>query len=340
MKPMKKAIMIVSIVIGSILLILLGARLYFRLPVYDYYSASEKGFEIPGLSDGFVAQGLDYDDRGYFWMTGYMNDGTASPIYMVEKESGELKKTVYLANEDGSAYTGHAGGIAVSWDYVYVAGGSDRCIYAYSAEALANAADGASVPALGKIDTKVSDEDYLEPACLYIDDNYNHLYVLEFYREPEYPTPAAHKMTTPAGDFNQAMAVAFPLDFEEGTFGVDPIPTCAISLPDHVQGMCMDESSLYLSTSWGVSFSHIYQYSMSTMRNQQSKITFLGTEMPLYYLDSACLLKDYKIPPMSEEIVVVDGKLYTMCESASNKYIFGKLTSAQWCYATNLSEMD
>ena len=35
---------------------------------------------------------------------------------------------------------------------------------------------------------------------------------------------------------------------------------------------------------------------------------------------------------------VNDGKLYTMCESATNKYIFGKFTSAKYCYATDLSK--
>ena len=41
---------------------------------------------------------------------------------------------------------------------------------------------------------------------------------------------------------------------------------------------------------------------------------------------------------MAEEIAAVDGKLYTMCESATNKYIFGKFTSAKYCYATDLSK--
>ena len=64
----------------------------------------------------------------------------------------------------------------------------------------------------------------------------------------------------------------------------------------------------------------------------------LGMELPLYALDSGALLEDGVIAPMSEEIVIVDGKLYTMCESASDKYIFGKFTSAKWCYATDVEE--
>ena len=51
------------------------------------------------------------------------------------------------------------------------------------------------------------------------------------------------------------------------------------------------------------------------------------------------LEKDYKIAPMSEEIVLVGGKTYVMCESASDKSIFGKLTSANFCYATDLEKI-
>ena len=339
MKPLKLVILIVACLLAFVLLVLLAARLYFRLPVYDYYRASEKAFEIPGLSDGFVPQGMDYDSRGYFWVTGYMDDGSASPIYVVEKESGELAKTMYLANEDGTIYNGHAGGIAISWDYVYIAGGADQCIYAYSVEDLLAAEDGASVKARGSISTKLSDEDGVNVACLYVDDRYQYLYALEFYRDPQYQTPESHKMTTPAGDYNQALALAFPLNYEEGVLGVDPAPKFAISLPDKVQGMCMDEDSIYLSTSWSVSNSYIYRYDKVNFTENESKLACRGAEIPLYYLDSNHLLNEYKIPPMSEEIVIVDDRLYTMCESACNKYFFGKLTSGKWCYSTNLFDM-
>ena len=117
-RTLKRAHRTIAILILIFFVALLLGRLYFRLPVSDYYKASEKGFEIPGLNDGFVPQGLDYDGQGYFWTTGYMNDGSASPVYIVEKESGALQKTLRLAKEDGSDYTGHAGGIAVTPDFV------------------------------------------------------------------------------------------------------------------------------------------------------------------------------------------------------------------------------
>ena len=34
-----------------------------------------------------------------------------------------------------------------------------------------------------------------------------------------------------------------------------------------------------------------------------------------------------------------DGKLVTMCESASHKYWFGLLTGGQFCYMTDLNKM-
>ena len=95
-------------------IVLLGARAYFRHSVSDYYRASEKTFQIAGLSDGFVPQRMDFDERSEcFFVTGYMDDGSASPIYLVEKESGELKKTVRLATEEGATFGGHAGGLSV-----------------------------------------------------------------------------------------------------------------------------------------------------------------------------------------------------------------------------------
>lgn len=47
---------------------------------------------------------------------------------------------------------------------------------------------------------------------------------------------------------------------------------------------------------------------------------------------------EFKLAPLAEEILVVDGKLYTMCEAATDKYIFGKFTSAKYCYATDISK--
>ena len=43
-------------------------------------------------------------------------------------------------------------------------------------------------------------------------------------------------------------------------------------------------------------------------------------------------------PPMAEELVYLDGKIYIMNESACNKYIFGKFTYGYHVYAFKYAE--
>lgn len=336
---MKKAGKIIGIVLGCLVclvaLVLLGARLFFRLPVGDYYAASEKTFIIPGLSDGFVAQGLEYDDaNGIFLVDGYQKDKSASPIYFVKNNAKKPEKKINMLLTDGSAYTGHAGGIAASGDYVYVADGGKHRLLVYDYKELQAAQDNDSVKAIGYFMTEVSENDYVGPAFVTISGD--RMIVGEFYRDVDYPTPDSHKFTTKAGDFEQALAVEYCLD-AAAEFGISAEPVKVYTLPDQAQGMCINDGNLYVSTSWGTSKSHVLAYSEGKVQ-EQGTVNLLGRELPLYSLDSASLFFDGKMAPMSEEIVILDGKMYTMCESASNKYIFGKFTSAKWCYATDLKE--
>lgn len=314
-------------------LILLAARLYFRIPVRDYYKASEHGFLIPDCNRGFVAQGIAYDEEmGRFLVNGYQKDNIASPIYIIAPGARKPDKTIRMAMPDGSDYTGHAGGIARYGDYIYVADGSEHRLLVFLSQSIYDATDESSVAAIGTFDTAVSDTDYVGPAFVTVDGD--RLVTGEFYRNPNYQTPKSHKFTTLAGDYQQALAVEYKLD-GQSQYGIVPVPVKAYTLPDLAQGMCLDRGKIYVSTSWGTALSHIYQYEESKLQ-LQGNIALLGMELPLYALDSAALLADRSIAPMSEEIVIVDGKLYTMCESASNKYIFGKFTSAKWCYATDV----
>lgn len=314
-------------------MVLLGARLYFRLPVRDYYKASERGFLIPDCNRGFVAQGIAYDgETGRFLVNGYQKDHVASPIYIIAPGARKPDRTIRMAEPSGADYTGHAGGIARYGDYIYVADGGGRRLLVFSSQSIYEAADGERVAAIGAFDTAVSDTDYIGPAFVTVDGD--RLVTGEFYRDPNYQTPESHKFTTLAGDYQQALAVEYRLS-GEALYGIEPVPVKAYTLPDLAQGMCFDGGRIYVSASWGTALSHIYQYDESGLQ-LQGNIALLGAELPLYALDRGALLSDGVIAPMSEEITVVDGKLYTMCESASNKYIFGKFTSAKWCYATDV----
>lgn len=338
----KKPLLIILIALGSLIallgLVLVGAIGYFKLPVASYYAASDKAFVIPDIMEGYVPQGMHYcEDEQTLLLSGYRADGAASPIYVVEageQDHGKLLHKVTLKNEDGTDFVGHGGGIAKYGDFVYVAG-DEAVLYVYSYADIMAAENGGSVKCKGSISLKYSEQDYLIPAFVTV--YKDTLFVGEFYREEVYPTPESHHVTTAAGDTNYAIGVSFALsELEE--FGVVNVPMAAYSLPKQVQGMTVVGDCVYLSTSWGVSFSHILEYDMSKLPTQGSMSVF-GITVPLFVMDSASLIKDHKIAPMSEEMVILDGKLHVLSESASNKYIFGRLTGGKWCYATDMEKM-
>lgn len=329
--PLKTILIILLCIVGFIGLLLLGARAYFRLPISEYYKNSEKAFVIPGLNDGMVHQGLSYDrETDSFFITGYRTDGKASQVSIVSKSDGKEVKRLNLANEDGSIFKGHVGGISVYGNYVYVADGKGLAVF-NKADFVA-ASFGDSVKSVGTFNTSVKD-DYIRVAFTHVEGDT--IYVGEFFRNANYPTPDTHKYTTAAGDENTALIVAYKLD-GAAPLGISGTVERAYSVTSLVQGMCFDaDGKIYLSTSYAVAFSHVYGYDAT---KREGNITVLGQTVPLYVLDSSTMICDIKLAPMSEEIVIVDGKLFTMCEAATNKYIFGKFTSAKYCYATDLSK--
>ena len=345
-KKPRRALIIVLITLAVLVLVvgltLLGGRLYFRLVVGDYYAASEPAFEIPGLASGFVPQGLAYDaeSRGYF-VGGYMNrSGAASPVFAVDAGTGEIRAWATLATEDGEAWTGHAGGLAVWADNVYVAAGGGLDLF--DREAILAVHEGEPVQRLGHLDVRLSEGDPLRVAWVDIkeDEDGALLTVGEFYRDPGYLTPDTHKFEGPSGERLQALAVTYRLSED----GLSLTPVRAWALPDLVQGCTFHDGKIWLSTSWGVSFSHIAAYDLAVLEDPSrlgaiATLAVDGADVPLYALDSAARTLDYKIAPMAEENVFVNGKLLTMCESASRKYYFGLLTGGQWCYATDLGKM-
>ncbi len=322
--------------LAIIVAILLGGVIgYLKLPVIDYYNASRKAFEIPEINNGYVPQGLHYDqENGLFIMSGYIKDGSASPIYVVDGD-GEMITKVTLKNPDGTVYCGHGGGVAVGEQFMYVTGGEKGSINVYDYDAVLNAERGAIIDCLGEFSLNKGDEDYVGTSFVTVVGD--RLITGEFYRDESYPTAENHKFTTLAGDYNQALAIEFSLD-GSSEFGINPKPVKAYSMPDQVQGLTIHDGKIYLSTSWGLSFSHIHEYREDALQ-YQTNITLLGHDLELYAMDSASKSNDYKIAPMSEEIAFVGGELYVHCESASDKYIFGKLTGANYIYKTDLSKM-
>lgn len=330
-KGAKVLIIIVCIILALVLIVFVGARIYFRGPAKEYYAHSEKAFKIPDIDKNFIPQGIAFNEAdNCFLVTGYMKNDNPNPIYVLDKD-GNLINKVVLIDENGADFYCHAGGISIYNDYVYVAGCQDKSLYVFSYDEVKN---NSIANLIGEFSTKISNDDYLNIDFTTIYDG--KIVLGEFFREENFQTLPSHKINTNGGDYNQAIALVYELGDFDDTYGIDPEPKFAYSIKDLVQGMAVNDGKIYTSSSYAVAQSSICEYDLGLLSSSQT-IDILGfSQIPLYELDSSVLTKEYVFPPMAEEIEFVDGKMYTMCESASNKYFFGKLTSHNYCYSTNL----
>lgn len=299
-----------NLMIGLLILILVILVVLFAgvtVKYWDYYKNADARFVIPGLSDNVVPQGFDMLEDGTYLMCGYMSDDTASRVYIRDPAGKTYFSRLYF--EDGSAYLKHAGGICHNGDYVYLAGDDGVDVFL-----LSDLMKGEDAYMLGTIPTG-----HDMAFCSFYD---GYLFAGNFYFPEHYETPAHHRITTPAGDQNTSLITVFRAD-EALEFGIDPNAVAAISAPDKVQGMCFTEDGIVLSISWSLTDSNLLYYSGDCERT--GTVEVLSGEVPLYYLDSANLVHTVVLPPMSEELVYRNGSVEVMCESACNKYIFGKL---------------
>ena len=322
MKALKITGKVLLYILVTVIVLLILLRLGVTVFYFDYFNHSESEFLIPGLTSAWVPQGFDYvEEDELYLMSGYMSDGTASRVY-VRNDNGETH-FVELKNADGSDYTRHSGGVCQNGEFVYVAGKNGVEVFRYE-----DFMNGGVATNIGKIEA-----DYSIAYCTF----YNgYLLAGNFYYEKTYETPAEHRITTPAGDANTALITIYKAD-ETAAFGIDPTPVAAISTPGKVQGICFtSDEEIVLSTSYSVSSSHLYYHHIDTSRS--ATITVCDTQVPLYYLDSATLTETVTLPPMSEELVYKDGRVYILCESACNKYIYGKFIRGYQVFSYSTDE--
>ncbi len=308
---------ILAWLLGILLALLLVFHLGVTIMYYDFFGNSDSAFRIPGLTTGFVPQGFHYlEDQQIYLMSGYMKDHSSARIYI--RDANGKNYFVELRNSDGSAYDEHAGGVTVNGDFVYLPGKMGVDVFR-----LSEIMNSKTVNSIGKIAGE-----YDTDCCTF----YNgYLFVGDFYHPETYETPIAHRVTTPAGDENKAIIAVYKAS-DTAEFGVDPQPVAAISIREKVQGIGFTEDGqIVLSTSYGFASSYLWFYEPEDSR--QGSVELMGREVPLYYLDSANLAHSVEMPPMSEEVVCRDGKVYVLFESACTKYKYGNLIRGTHVFA-------
>lgn len=306
-KIVGKVCVIALCAIVSLALLVIGGLNVAKFVIYsEYYSIRTNVCKNPGLSDGFVCQGIcAYEQEGKFLVSGYMKDHSASRIYVTDKKNDSYY--VCVTYDGGKEFTGHAGGMAISGDYAYVA--SDDNLYAISVSSLLNAQNGDSVEAEKVIPVNN------QASFVYADDEY--IYVGEFHDGNAYVTD--HPYETPDGMQYAIVSRYAAADVALYDNATAPAPDKVYSIRNKVQGICFTpDGKVVLSTSYGLTDTVYYVYNEADAVN--SGKTFDGA--PVYYLNDC--VQQISGPAMGEDLDYYDGKIITMSESASNKYLFGK----------------
>lgn len=316
---------VIGVIVGIALIAVVALNIYMRVAFAPFFDRAESPFDIPGVNTGFVPQDLDHVEADDSWLfSGYMADHSPSPLYR-RTADGTITK-FYVSLPDGSPYDGHGSAITTNEQYAYLA--CEEGYLVIPMDDLLFAEDGASVQATEKVDVDLS------PAFMNIEQG--QLLLGNFYYPNDYETPENHHITTPDGTENPAVMYAFAADpAEPGRFLT--VPDNVFSIPGMVQGTCItDDGRIVLSVSYGIAPSHLLAYNVNLAAPDGTFTTGSGDEVELFCLDSRNLTEDLVGPPMQEGIESHDGRVYTTDESASNKYIFGKLCGAGRVYAVQL----
>lgn len=260
----------------------------------DYYSMREVICTNHGMNDNYVSQGTAVTDDGKYLLTsGYMSDKTHSRVYLTEIATDETK--FIKLEKNGKVFKGHAGGVAVTGNTIFVA--SESFVYTLD---LQNALkEETEIVAISE-GFAVENND-----ASFIFSDKTHVYVGEFIDGEDSENIVYNNVT-----YN-----AIVEKYEIGNYTT---PVACYAIPDKIQGFAIDDrGGIMLSSSYGLTTSHFYYYKEVVSTDlKRNGVSIYVCETPTYIVNG---------PAMSEDLDYYDGKFYTNYESSCNKYIWGKL---------------
>lgn len=303
------------------------ALVYYYSETYSsFFNTAKTEFEIPGLEEGFVPQGMEYEKvNDIFLVSGYMANGSASRLYIIDNEN-EVKYVTFTF--ENKPYKEHAGGVTSDGYGLWIVGDS-TVNYLHLSELL-NAQNGDEL----SIMSSFSAPNGADFVTIYD----GKLIVGEFHREGNYNRDSSHEIITSSGKVNKAVSFAYEID-NNGDCGLRTLnPIFAISTTSLVQGMSITEDKIILSTSYSLPSSQILVYD-NILNETATKMNYTGLEEEIdtYILDTPTSSKT--LPPMSEEITVKDNSLYILFENACSKYKMWTRLNLTNVYSYNLENL-
>ncbi len=286
-----------------------------------FFKEFEADFTIPGLFEGIIPQGICYiGELDAFAVSGYYEDGLfPSMIMLVDAETGKFTKAFPLQNVDGKDYSGHAGGLTASEDYIYIT--SESTCYICEIDSLKKLKNGEAL----KFESNFKLNTFGSFACC----NDGILWTGDFIESSDTGREKARKITTlSSGETFYAYCEGYIL--KDGLPDVKKInsetngyiPDYLLAIPEQVQGMSFTHSGkIIFSTSYGrKNDSKIYVYDDILLTERIGTYKIEETEIDLLACSSDLLKETIIAPPMAEGITQGEKGQYIIFESGAEKY--------------------
>ncbi|MFO7971358.1 MAG: hypothetical protein R6U40_06385 [Desulfobacterales bacterium] len=280
----------------------------------------QEGVIIPGLFQGMVPQGKAYiKAHGLLVISNYMYPKLTAALTLVSMEDKALKKVLRVYNHDGSPHFDHMGGISATEKHLWIASGEG--VYRVPLEKIFDAEKKDALFLGAPLATEV--------ACSFATASEGTLYIGEFRtRGRRYATKPSHAYSVACGGRNHALMAGFHLDEDTGDIkdamrdAGTAYPSFFISIPDQVQGAAFTREHIMLSRSYGRKNNSLLSiYRIPFHRQPEDYFTLEnGTDVPVWHLDCRHHVRTITAPPMTEGIVMVEGALAVLFESAADKY--------------------
>jgi chitodextrinase len=283
----------------------------------EFFDVSAQGPIVPGLKQGLIPQGMHViKSKNWMITTSYRDDKRASVLTIIDAQTGSLVKTIHMMLDDNVPYSGHAGGIAVSEKYVWLA--NNYNMYQLSLDAIIQAPDNSNLKFIGKFrtHTKASFGSYTDGV----------LWVGEYYStSPGYDTDNSHKLVGRDGKKSNAWLVGYKLDPATDRVPADKIvspdtavvPDYIFNITDRVQGATVLNDQILISQTNGASYSSLIQYATKVTDAPYDYIQLNGVSVPHWFLDDVNMADSLYMPSSAEGNFVNQGKVYVLYESGA-----------------------
>lgn len=298
----------------------------------EAWAIGSKGAVIPGLVQGHVPQGMSYyadGEREWILMAAYHFSGDPSTLAVVNAKTGLLEKYVHLKDADGSIYTGHAGGVAVSKENIWLSSG--KKMYRMPIRTLIDAPNEGFVQfadSFGVV-TNASFAAYGDGM----------LWVGEYSNPPSYTTSPSHQMVNRDGETHLAWIAAYPLDENDRLPASTPsfreenmdkyVPNFVVSIGDKIQGIAFHKDEVLLTYNYGRPYNSILRFSMPKVADAATRsadASIGGVTVPVWLLDSKNKIGSINVPTGAENMFIRKeagaDHLYVNFESGANHMRF------------------